>query len=127
MHLADFFDFAGLIVVVACVPLTVYMGIRRHRSRMSSSGTRFPNRIETMGELALPAACFGGTVMIQFGNIAYHLDERTLPHNVPLSLASTAGCVLIFGVLLGRVLMRWQLRQLNTTIDGLSGEIAPRD
>ena len=68
-------------------------------------------------DLASPAVLWGGMMLIQFGNLALHVSDGTLPRILPLSLVSTASSTFIFGLLLGRLHMRRQLRSLLAQFD----------
>jgi hypothetical protein len=79
-----------------------------------------------VGEIATQAATFGGMVLVQVGDIAKRMNEGAFPHDAGLILAGSAAGLLVFGVHLGRLLMRWQLCRLQATIDGESGLITAR-
>lgn len=103
----------GLLIAATGAPLTIYESYRRwaprEQGRPSGAG-----RLEGIKELASRAACFGGVAMTQFGSVAGHLTEGTLPAHLWLSIVSLAAGVLTFGIALGRLHMRWQLSSLRT-------------
>ena len=80
------------------------------------------NRLEDIGEIGCQVALWGGIAIMQFANLMEHTRDKTASW---LSVAGAASVLLILGVHLGRMHMRWQLRALHGTIDGASGEILP--
>jgi len=107
---------AGLIVVLAGIVLMVRQVGRRHWTRQPAR-LRSARYVEGVGDLASQAVVFGGGVLIQFGTIARHISEKTLPGNLWLSLVGTTIWFVMFGVVVGRLLMRWQLRSVLAAID----------
>jgi hypothetical protein len=121
----DLVIIAGLGIVVTGVALMIYQQLRRGRpwyvSARVTGGVRRSDRLDSMGEIAVQASVFGGIALIQLANVS----EWTLPHGLGLSLAACAAMLLVLGVHVGRLLMRWQLGRLHTTTDGESGASAP--
>jgi protein-S-isoprenylcysteine O-methyltransferase Ste14 len=104
---------AGIFMCLAGLVLTVRQASRRREQARRRSASY----VERIGDLASQAVVFGGVALVQFGNVAKHVSERTLPANLWLSLASSTSVLLVFGVLLGRLHMRWQLRRLLAVLD----------
>lgn len=116
---------AGLLLgLVGCV-LVVYHARRRWwpSGRIRDSSL---SRIESIAELASQSACFGGIAIVQFGNVAEHLSEGTIPVHLWPSVVSIAAGFLLFGISLGRLHVRWQLRLLRAVLDTESGKLMPR-
>ena len=107
----------GICVIIIGSVMTVRLGVLRLRGSQRPSIS--PNRLESMTELASQVAVFAGMAMIQLASTIDHMSERTSG----LSLAASVAVSLTLGVHLGRLLMRWQLWQLDATIDGVSGKI----
>jgi hypothetical protein len=108
---------AGLIVVLAGIVLMVRQVGRRRWWTRPPARPRSARYVEGVGDLASQAVVFGGGVLIQFGTVAGHISEKTLPANLWLSLVGTTIWFVMFGVVVGRLLMRWQLRSLVAAID----------
>jgi hypothetical protein len=114
----------GLCLCLAGVVLTLRQ-LGRWWTREQPRGMS-RRRLEGVADLAGPTALFGGIAMMQFGNVAEHVSERTLPADLWFSLLSGAAVLLVFGVHLGRLMMRWQLRRLGAVVDTESGEVTSR-
>jgi hypothetical protein len=125
MRWTDLTLLGGLLFGLAGIVLTVRQAGRRWWWAREQPA-RSTIRLEGIAELAGPTAIFGGLAMMQLGNVAEHVSKRTLPPDPWLSLASGVAVLLVFGVQLGRLLMRWQLRRLGAVLDTESGEFTPR-
>lgn len=111
---------AGLVLGLAGIVLTVRQVSRRNWGARQSDRPRTAWYVEGIGDLAIQALLVGALALMQFSNVAGHIAERTLPANLWLSFVSSAMILILFGVLLGRLLMRWQLRRLLAEIDAES-------
>jgi hypothetical protein len=107
----------GLIVVLAGIVLMVRQVGRRHWWTRPPARLRSARYVEGIGDLASQTVVFGGGALIQFSTLARHISEKTLPANLWLSLVGTTIWFVMFGVVAGRLLMRWQLRSLLAAID----------
>jgi hypothetical protein len=125
MRWTDLTLFGGLVICLAGVVMTVRQAGRRWRAREQPRG-RSTSYLEGIDDLSGPTTVFGGIAMMQLGSLAEHLHEGTLPPNLRLSLLSSAVVLLVLGIHLGRLLMRWQLRRLLAGLDSGSNEITPR-
>ena len=123
MRWPDMMLTAGLITGLVGIVLTArQVKGRRYSWSRKSSLPRSAWYVESVGDLASQAVLVGALVLMQFGTIARHIEERTLPSNPWLSLAGSTAILVLFGVMLGRLLMRWQLRGLVAAIDAGSGD-----
>ncbi|HEY1630760.1 MAG TPA: hypothetical protein VGF56_05560 [Rhizomicrobium sp.] len=113
---------AGLPVTVAGAVLTVRQVARRMRETIRERSAR---QVEEIADVASQAILFGGVATVLFGNIAQHIGDRRPPSVPWLSLISMTSIVLVFGVQLGRLLMRWQMRRVLAA--PRNTEIALRD
>jgi hypothetical protein len=117
LHWTDTTLDAGLIMGLVGLILTVRQVGRRHWSIHQPARLRSARFVEGVGDLASQAVVFGGLAVIQFGNVAGHISEKTLPANLWQSLIASTIVFVLFGVLVGRMLMRWRLRSLLAAID----------
>jgi hypothetical protein len=108
---------AGLIMGLAGIVLMVRQVGRRHWWTGQAARLRSARYVEGIGDLASQAVLFGSVALIQFGNVADHMREKTLPASLWLSFVGSTIWFVMFGVAVGRVLMRWQLRSLLAAID----------
>ncbi len=108
---------AGIIMCLAGIVLMVRQVGRRHWWTGQPARLRSARYVEAIGDLASQAVVFGGVALIQFGNVAEHIREKTLPANLWLSVVGSTLWFVMFGVVVGRLLMRWQLRSLLAAID----------
>lgn len=115
MGWTDLTLFAGLFICLAGVVMTVRQAGRRWRAQQPR--VRSTNYLEGIGDLSGPATIFGGIAMMQLGSLAEHLHEGTWPPNLRLSLVSSGVVLLVLGIQLGHLLMRWQLRRLLAGLD----------
>lgn len=53
---------------------------------------------------------WGGMLLVQISNMFFHADASGTFHLASLTLASTAGTVLVFGGFAGRLLLRREMR-----------------
>jgi hypothetical protein len=123
MRWTDLTLFGGLVIGLAGVVLTVRQAGRRWWAR-AQPRRRSTSHLEEIADLAGPTTIFGGITMMQLGNVIEHV--RTLPPNVRFSLLAGAVVLLVLGLHLGRLVMRWQLRRLLAALDAESGEFTPR-
>jgi hypothetical protein len=126
MGLADLTVLAGLLIVLAGVVLTLRQVGRRLWWAREQPRRRSASYVEGIGVVASQAVLFGGMAVMLFGNIAGHISDKTMPTNLRLSLLSGTAVLLLFGVQLGRLLMRWQVRRLLAELDTENGEVTPR-
>ena len=71
-------------------------------------------RLESLGELWGLAIFFGGLALSQIALVAGYVQFGTTP---PRALAAAGGAVLLWGISIGRLSLRRQLR-LESSIDG---------
>jgi hypothetical protein len=108
---------AGVILCLAGLVLTIRRLGRRHGLIHQQACPRSARYVEAVGDLASQAVVFGGVALIQFGNVAQHISEWTVPANLWLSFVSSTMVFVLFGVVLGRLHMRWQLRGFLSELD----------
>ncbi len=126
MNWPDLTIFAGVFICLAGGVLTLREVGRRQWWAREQPRRRSANYVEGVGVVASQAVLFGGMPVTWFGNIAGHIINKTPPANLWLSLLSGAAVFLVFGVQLGRLAMRWQVRRLLVELDTESGEIRSR-
>jgi hypothetical protein len=123
MHGADVAILAGLLAALAGAALTVRQAGRRLREPARERAAR---KVEEIADIASQAVLFGGIALVMFGNAAQHMSGNTPPAVPWLSLTSSTAIVLIFGFHLGRLVMRWQVRNLVDEPGVEKGEAAAR-
>ena len=111
-----------LIGLLICIAAPILL-VRRRLSWVREHPGQFSKRLESLDEIAIQALPFGGILLMQFANLVDHVREETLPQNIWLSIGSGALMLLVFGMQLGRLLMRWQLRRLGDLLDTKSGVV----
>ena len=117
MSWADLMLTAGLVVGLAGIVLLIRQVGRRRSWTRASSRPRSAWYVEGVGDLACQALLVGGLVLMQLGTLARHIVERTLPTNLGLSVVASTAILVLFGIAVGRLSMRWQLRSLLAEID----------
>ena len=122
MQWPDILLLIGMFVCLAGAFLAVPL-IRRQLGWIREHPRRSSKRLESMSEIAIPAVPLAGILLLQFANLADHVREETLPQNIWLTIGSGSGLLLIFGMQLGRLLMRWQLQHLGGLLDTKSGVV----
>jgi hypothetical protein len=126
MSLADWTIGAGFLICLAGAVLTIRQVGRRLWWAREQPRQRSAKYVEGIADVTSQAVLWGGMTMTQFGNIAGHINDKTPLANPWLSPISGAAVLLVFGVQLGRLLMRWQVQRLLADLDMASGEIPPR-
>jgi hypothetical protein len=117
LHGGEITIVAGLLIGLAGLGLTFRQVGRRFWGSREQARPRSAKYVEGVGDLASPAVLWGGMILIQFGNLAAHVNDGAFPGNLSLSLVSSASGIFAFGLLLGRLHMRWQLRSLLAQFD----------
>lgn len=92
-------------------------GLARERGRKYFPG---------IGEVAAQAAFSGGILLMTAANPIALGGLGMLPAIFSLPLILVAILILLFGVQLGRLLMRYQLGRLGAAIDTTTGEVLTR-
>lgn len=123
MYWADAVLVAGSSITIAGFVLTLFQAKQKARERARGASAR---RLESIGEIASLATTLGGVALVLFADAAKHLSERTLPPNPWLALDAGVALVLVFGIHLGRLHMRWQLRRLRIVLDTEDGNVTTR-
>ena len=126
MDWTDVTSWTGFLVVLVGIAMTIFLIVRRLRWMRNRPPGTSARRLEGSLEIAAQAVLFGGMALMNFGSFAGHVTAGALPRHLWLTLAGGAAMLVLFGVHLGRLLMRWQLRQLGDTLDTRSGEFATR-
>jgi hypothetical protein len=99
--------FVGIFMCLAGAVLIVRLSMRQGRQRAQKGTARY---LEGTGDLAVQLLVFGGLAAMLFGNIGEHMRERTLPEHPWLSLLGGAAILLLLGIQLGRLHMRWRVQ-----------------
>jgi hypothetical protein len=84
--------------------------LRRWRIGQSTMHLTITRRLESMGELCAVALFSAGFVLLELGNIADQIERGASHQRLAFSLVVGALWLLLFGVALGRLSLRWQLR-----------------
>lgn len=104
--------------------LILTMRFARDRRRLAREEGR--KYFQGIGEIAAQAGFSGGFLLMAAANPIALGGLGMLPAIFTLPLALVAILILLFGVQLGRLLMRYQLRRLGTVVDTATGEVLTR-
>jgi hypothetical protein len=107
------FDIAE--IVLLCVSGTgflfyLFCAWRRTRNPGPKARLATLRRLESVGELCGLVIVFGGFAVSQIASVAVDLQFCTAPQRLAHFLAVAGGFVLLWGISLGRLSLRWQLR-----------------
>lgn len=104
----------SLLVLLVGIVLTTRQ--LKRRLRELARGTH--RVVEETADLACQALFLGGLALMGLSQVTYHVINRSLSADPWLSLTGSTLTLVLFGISLGRLLMRWQLRyilaELNT-------------
>jgi hypothetical protein len=90
----------------------------RQLSRRAREFARGKRRVvEEAADLACQSLFLGGLALMQLAQLVEHASDRTVPPDPWLPLISSTLTFALFGVSLGRLMMRWQLRQILAELD----------
>lgn len=120
------FDIAEMAVIFAGGTgflLYLFCAWRRTRSRGPKTRLVAPPRMESVGELCGLAIVFGGLALGQIASVAVDLQLCTTPQRLARVLVVAGGFVLLWGISLGRLSLRRQLR-LDATSAGEPHEMS---
>jgi hypothetical protein len=106
-----------LIVALFVILAGAVLMTRQLRRRMREFASRQHRVVEETADLACQSLFLGGLALMQLAQLIGHVSDRTLPPDAWLSLTSSTLIFLLFGVSLGRLLMRWQLRHVLAGMD----------
>lgn len=127
MSWSEVTGWVGFLIILAGAGLIVHQVARRMRQMRARPPGTAARRLESGAEIASQAVLFGGAAVMNLASFAEHLSTRTLPTHLWLTLSGNAAILLLLGVHLGRLLMRWQLQQLGAMgarLDPASGEFS---
>ena len=110
----DMVAVAGICGMGAGLLLSAICAWRRLRIPGQAARLAMPRRLESLGELWGLAIFFGGLALSQIALVAGYVQFGTTP---PRALAAAGGAVLLWGISIGRLSLRRQLR-LESSIDG---------
>jgi hypothetical protein len=99
--------------------LTVFLASRRERFDRYT-GTK---HVQGLGEIASQAAFSGGLLLMVVSDLGVLARVPMSSASRTVLVVSAAILVLLFGVQLGRLLMRYQLRRLHALLDTVTGEV----
>lgn len=126
MPWTDVMRWVGFLIILAGAGLTFHLMARRLRQlRARPPGTPV-RRLETGAEMASQAVLFGGATLMNFAGFAQHVDAGTLPSHLWLTVYGNAAMLVLLGLHLGRLFMRWQLQHLDGMIDATSAAVMAR-
>jgi hypothetical protein len=103
------FDIAEVAVLCGLLVYLFYAW-RRTRSPGPKARLATPRRLESVGELCGLAIVFGGFALGQIASAAVELQFCTTPQRLAQFLALAGVSVLLWGIYLGRLSLRLQLR-----------------
>lgn len=101
---------AGLCVGIT--GLTSYVRFLWQRSRIVSGNVYVTTnqRLESVGELWCQVALWGGLVLVLFSNVAEQMRSGASVHKLAFSMIAGGSMVWVWGVCIGRLSLRRQLR-----------------
>jgi UPF0716 family protein affecting phage T7 exclusion len=113
-----------LILLVSLLLLLVGMVLmfRQVGRRMREIAQRKHRIVEEPADIACQSIFFGALALMQLGQLIGHVSKGKLPPDPWLSLIASTLIFLLFGASLGRLLMRWQLRQVLAELDIGTGQ-----
>jgi hypothetical protein len=99
-------------ICVGGAGLVLYALCARRRMRIPGQAARvaMPRRLESVGELWGLAILFGGLALSQVAIVAGYVRFGTTPPRLTHALAVAGGSVLLWGISIGRLSLRRQLR-----------------
>jgi hypothetical protein len=68
--------------------------------------------VEGQADLACQSIFLGALALMQLNELVGHISKKTLPPDPWLSLIESTMIFVIFGASLGRLIIRWQLREV---------------
>jgi hypothetical protein len=102
---------AGLCVVVTGSILYVRCLWRRPRIVSANVYVTTSQRLESVGELWCQATLWDGIVLVLLATLAEEMRSGASLQRLAFSMVASASMVLVWGVCLGRLSLRGQLRQ----------------
>lgn len=73
--------------------------------------------VEGTADIACQSIFFGGLALLQLSQLVEHVNKGALPPDPWLSLTASTSIFILFGASLGRLLLRWQLRDVLSDLD----------
>jgi hypothetical protein len=110
VHWTNIVLIVGLCVTVTGLIFYVRCLWRRARIVSDKVCVMTSQHLESAGELWCQAALWGGIVLGLFANIAEEMRSGASLHRLAFSMVASAGMVLVWGVCIGRLSLRRQLR-----------------
>lgn len=110
----------SLLVLLVGLPLMIRQLSRRVREL--ARGTH--RVVEETADLACQALFLGGLALMGLSQVTYHVINRSLSADPWLSLTGSTLTLVLFGISLGRLLMRWQLRHVCGELNSDAVQIA---
>jgi hypothetical protein len=96
---------------------------RRRKMLATDRGT---HRVEGIAELASQVGFSAGLFFMAAVNFSVLLRLTAFPHSLAIPVACALILVLILGVQLGRLVLRYQLSRLQGELNTVTGEIAAK-
>ena len=112
----------GTLIGLGSIVLKGFLASRRQRL-VSERGTR---QIEGIGEVASQAAISGSMLLVAAASFSVVATLEGEAATLTFSIICAVILVLLFGVQLGRLLMRYQLRRLRALVDTVTGEVVTK-
>ena len=112
----------GTLIGLGSIVLKGFLASRRQRLA-SARGTR---QIEGIGEVASQAAISGSMLLVAAASFSVVATLEREAATLTFSIICAVILVLLFGVQLGRLLMRYQLRRLRALVDTVTGEVVTK-
>jgi hypothetical protein len=116
-----------LVVALLVILVGVLLMIRQLSRRMRELVRGKHRVVEETADLACQSLFLGGLALMELAQLIGHVSDRRLRPDPWLSLTASTGIVLLFGLSLGRLVMRWQLRhvlaelEIAKSVDGAAG------
>jgi|SRR6185312_1503135 len=98
----------SLIVLLVGIVLMIRQITRRVRELVR--GER--RIVEETADMACQSLFLGALALMQLSQLVGHVGEGALPPDPWLSLTASTGIFVLFGLSLGRLMLRWQLRHV---------------
>ena len=119
-------NWIGFLIILGGAGMTFHLMARRLRQRRASPPGSPVQRLESSAEIASQVVLFGGMTLMIISQFAEHVSARSLPSHLWLTFSGNAAMLVLFGLPLGRLFMRWQLQHLGGMVDAASGEFMAR-
>jgi hypothetical protein len=110
---------SGILICLGAGLLSLLLASRRQRLARGRGAKLF----EGLDEIASQAAFAGGLLLMGVANLSALASVGVSPERHTALVATATILVLLLGVQLGRLLMRYQLRRLRGLLDTVTGEV----